>query len=412
MAELSAQGMKARDSARDKESINLLDLFIVLARHKKLVIGTPLIMGSIALGISLLLTPVFSSTAKILPPQQQASSGMAAMIGQLGGLAGAAGGLAGLKTPNDLYIGLLESRTIADRIIDRFKLKERYQNRNLDETRKQLGDNTVIASGKKDGLISVTANDRDPQFAADLANAYIDELSALTKRMALGEASQRRLFFEGQLKDAKEQLANAEVALKSTQERTGMIQPAGQVQAIFNNAAQLKATIAAKEVQLKSMRTFAAAGNPDLLRVGAELNGLQAQLAKLEGNSAAGGSDFMLPTGKIPAAGIAYVRSVRDVKYYETIFELLAKQFELAKIDEAKETAVIQVLDKAMPAAHKTKPSRALITLVGVFFGAVIGIAGAFMRSAYVNARQAPENAARWQALSLAWRKKPRQPSL
>lgn len=410
MPDLTAHTVPASGYAPDR--INLIDLFIVLARHKKLVIGTPVITGSIALVVSLLLTPVFTSTAKILPPQQQASSGMAAMIGQLGGLAGAAGGLAGLKTPNDLYIGLLESRTVADKLIARLNLKERYQTKNMDETRRQLSDSTVIASGKKDGLISVTANDRDPQFAADLANAYIDELAALTKRMALSESSQRRLFFEGQLKSAKEQLANAEVALKATQERTGMIQPDGQVQAIFNNAAQLKATIAVKEVQLKSMRTFAAAGNPELVRVSAELAGLQTQLAKLESNSTASGGDFLVPTGKIPAAGIAYVRSVRDVKYYETIFELLAKQFELAKIDEAKETGLIQVLDTAVPAAHKSKPSRALITVVGVFFGAILGIAVAFIRNAYASSRQAPENAERWRALSLAWRKKNAPPAL
>lgn len=394
-------------STQDGERLSVLDLLIVLARYKRLVITLPLVTGSLALGASLLMTPQFNSTATILPPQQQATSGMAAIMGQLGSFAGAAGGLAGLKTPSDLYIGLLESRTIADILADKFKLRERYQAKNADETRKGLRENTLILTGKKDGLISVTVTDKDPQFAANMANAYIDELSSLTQKMALGEASQRRLFFERQLAGAKNQLASAEVALKTTQERTGMIQPNGQVQAIFNNAAQLKGLIAAKEVQIKAMRMFASAGNPELQRATAELNGLQTQLTKLEGASANGRSDFLVPTGKIPSATIDYVRSVRDVKYYETIFELLAKQFELAKIDEAKESNVIQMLDKAMPAAHKAKPSRAMITLVGFFIGLALGVALAFARHAYAKARLAPENTDRWRALSLELRGKP-----
>jgi tyrosine-protein kinase Etk/Wzc len=403
MAEQLESKLQRNDSAAAEDEIHLLDFLVVLARHKKLVIGMPVVTGLLALGFSLLMTPIFTSAAKIMPPQQQQSSGMAAMLGQLGGLTGSMGGLGGLKNPNDLYVGLLESRTVADNLIARFKLKERYAKNTVDDTRKQLAANSAIATGKKDGFITISTEDKEPQFAADLANGYVDELAKLTQAMALTEASQRRVFFEKQLKDARDQLANAEIALRRTQEKTGLIQPAAQVQAIILNAAQVKGAIAAKEVQLNAMRTFAAGGNPELLRTQEELRGLQAQLGKLEKSQSSKEGDFMVPTGRIPEAGVEYVRSVRDVKYYETIYELLAKQFELAKIDEAKDSSLIQLLDKALPAERKSKPNRALITLAGAFAGAIFTIILVFMWSAYLDSRRNPGTVNRWNQVFHAW---------
>lgn len=398
-------GMRMEESG---DEIHPLDLLIVLVRHKWLVIGTPIVTGVAALVASLMMTPVYTSTAKLLPPQQQQGSSLAAaMLGQLGGLAGAASSIAGLKNPSDLYIGMLTSRTIEDRLIERFKLKERYEAKTMDDARKTLDSISKIDSGKKDGLISISVDDEDPKFAAELANAYVDELIRLTQTMALSEASMRRLFFEKQLKDAKDQLAEAEIALRKTQEKTGMIQPDGQVQAIISSIAQLKASIAAKEVQLKAMRTFATAQNPELLRTQEELYGLQAQLARLEKSQPAKDGDFMVATAKLPEVGVEYVRRLRDVKYHETLFEMLAKQYELAKIDEAKDTSVIQVLDKAVPAERKSKPKRALITLAGIAAGGMLGLLLAFFLDSYRRSRLDPQNSYRWQELASAWKKLP-----
>lgn len=394
--------------AADDDEIHLLDLLTALARQKKLVIGMPIATGLLALAVSLMMTPIFTSTVTIMPPQQQQSSGLAAMLGSLGGIAGAAGGIGGLKNPNDLYVGLLESRVVADNLIDRFKLKERYEQKTMDDTRKTLSTISDISSGKKSSFISITVNDKDPQFAADLANAYIDELAKLTQTMALTESSQRRLFFEKQMKEAKNQLANAEVALRNTQERTGMIQFDVQAQAIISSVVQQKAMIAAKEVQLNAMRSFAAGQNPDLVRAQEELRALQTQLAKLEKNQSGKEGDFTVPIGKIPEVGVEYVRSLRDMKYYETIFELLAKQFELAKIDEAKESTLIQLLDKAIPAENKSKPKRALILVIGLLGGGILGIILAFLREAYQRSRQNPEDRKHWQELLLALKNTPK----
>ena len=404
MSEEQRSEIENNSNANVAYEVHLLDLFIALARHKKLVIFTPIVTGALALVVSLYMTPIFSSTAKIMPPQQQQSTGVTAMLGQLGGLAGAAGGIAGLKNPNDLYVGLLESRTISDNLITRLKLKDYYQRKTMDETRQALANSVDIESGKKDGLISIKVTDEQPQFAADLANAYVDELAKLTETLAISEASQRRLFFEKQLEETKKQLEDAEVALKATQEKTGIILPDGQIQAIIGGIAQLKGMVAAKEVQLNSMRTFAASQNPDLLRTQEELRGMQAQLAKLEKDRPSSKGDFMVPLGKIPEAGVEYVRSLRNVKYFETIFEMLAKQYELAKIDEAKQSSLIQLLDKAVPAERKSKPRRAFITLAGIFGGFILGVSIAFACALYEASRKNPANSERWNKLSMALR--------
>lgn len=389
--------------AKGNDEVHLLDLLVVLANHKLLVIGMPVLFGALAMVASLIMTPMFASTTKLMPPQQQQSSGVGAMLGQLGGLAGAAGGFSGLKNPADLYVGLLESRTISDSLITRFKLRERYS-ATMGTARKLLAINSQISTGRKDGMITITVSDKDPEFAADLANGYADELIKLTKTLAVTEASQRRLFFERQLLEAKDQLANAEITLRKTQEKTGLIQPDGQVQALITNAAQLRGTIAAKEVQLNALRTFAAGQNPELLRAQEELRSLRAQLGKLEKVQPSNEGNFMVPTGNLPEVGVEYVRSMRNVKYYETIFELLAKQFELAKIDEAKNSSAIQVLDKAIAAENRFKPKRTLITLAGLAFGAVLGILLAFVHAAYQRSRQSAVAMQRWQRLLSALR--------
>lgn len=394
-------------AARPKDDgIGLLDLLIGVGRHKKILIGTPLVTGTVALAISLLMTPMFTSTVTIMPPQQQQSS-LSAIMGQLGGLASMAGGIAGVKSPADIYVGILESRTVADNLISRFDLKTRYKKETLEETRKELATLRSFNGGKKDGMIAISATDEEPKFAAQLANAYVEELEKLNQTLALSEASQRRLFFEKQLNATKDQLADAEIALRTTQEKTGMIKPDAQVQAIITNAAQLKGTIAAKEVQLRSMRSFATNKNPEVIRAQEELSGLQSQLGKLEKDQKSNDGDFMVATSRIPGVGVEYVRSVRNVKYYETIFELLSKQFELAKIDEARDSNTLQVLDRAIPAERKSKPQRTLIVLAGLISGVLIGILWAYLSESYQRSSRNPENELRWKQLGAVWKKKP-----
>lgn len=402
MSEQIEKSSNQISSAEQSENIHFLDTFTALARHKKYVVGLPVLFGAIAIVVSLVMKPTFVSSAVIMPPQKQ-TSGMTAMLGQLGGLAGAATSIAGLKNPNDMYIGMLQSRTIADRLVSRFDLKERYGRELTEDARARLGALSNIVSGK-DGLITIEVSDVDPKFAAALANAYVAELSKVMDTLAITEAAQRRVFFEKQLKAAKDQLANAEVALRTMQEDTGMLQLDGQVKGIISNVAQVEGMIASKEVQLKAMQSFATKNNPEFLRVSEELKGLRAQLSKLQRGQRNGAGDLMLPTSGIPEAGVKYVRSLRDVKYYETIFELLAKQFELAKIDEAKESSGIQVLDEAIPAERKSKPRRMMLVLGGIFAGFILGVVLALIADAYSRSRKNEESARRWTEFTNALR--------
>lgn len=391
------------DPAEVDTGLNPLDLLIVLGRHKRLLLGLPLLGGAVAFSVATLMEPVFKSTAKIMPPQQQ-SAGMAAMLGQLGSMAGLAGA-GGIKTPSDVYIGILESRTVADNLIKRFNLKARYNTTTMDDTRSVLATVAQIADSKKDGMIAIEATDVDPKFAAQLANGYVEELVNLSKNLAVTDAAQRRLFFEKQLKDAKDKLTVAEIALRTTQEKTGIVQPERQVQAIITSLAQLKGQIAAKEIQINAMRTFATSQNPEYVRAQEELRGMQSQLARLEQSHPSKTGDFMVSPDRLPEAGIEYVRSLRDVKYYETMFELLAKQYEMARLEEAKESSVVQVLDQAVPAERKFKPKRALITLGGILGGGFLAVLFALVKAAYSRSRRDPNNIWRWKQVSAAWKR-------
>jgi tyrosine-protein kinase Etk/Wzc len=394
-----------RSSAGESnDEIHLLDILTALARQKKILFTVPLITGVLAIAIAFLIKSTFSSTAVILPPQQQ-SSGISAMLGQLGGLAGAAGSIAGMKNPNDLYVAMLQSRTIADKLIGKFDLKKRFNVETMDEARKRLDGIATIVS-EKAGTISVLVENEDPKFSAELANAFVSELSNLTKGLAITDAAQRRLFFEKQLVTAKNELADAEVGLQRMQEKTGMLQLDGQVKGIISNVAQLEGTIAAKEVQLNTMRSFATNNNPELMRLQGEIQGYRTQLEKLKTGKLSKDGDMMMPTGKIPEVGVEYIRSLRNVKYQEVMFELLSKQYELAKIDEAKESSSIQVLDEAVPAEKKSKPRRMAIVLLGFVGGGILALLLALMREAYLRSVENDGSKYRWHVLKNTWRGK------
>lgn len=386
----------------DTKEVSLLSLMTTLLRQKKIVIGMPIIFGVISIVVSFLIKPVFTSAAVILPPQQQSSS-LSSMLGQLGGLAAIAGGGSSLKNPNDLYIGMLKSRTIADKLIERLNLKNRFQTKTMDATRKNLEDITTIIDGKT-GLLSIIVEDKEANFAAVLANTYVEELILLNKNLAISEAAKRRLFFEKQLVIEKNELANAEVAMRKMQESTGVLQFDSQVKGIIGNISQLQATVAAKEVLLNSMKSYSTDSNPDVLRLKTEIQGLNSQLSKLSKGQSPGDIDLLIATGKIPEVGVEYVRALREVKFHEAMFEILTKQYELAKIDEAKDSSIIQLLDPAVPAEIKSKPIRTTIIILGIFGGLILGLFIALARDAYCRSRATVDGDRRWREMADAMR--------
>jgi len=383
--------VKIKESSLEIEEgneIHVLDFIALLGRNKGILFLTPfffLLIGVVT--AFFIISPKFLSKATILPPQQQQSSGMAAMLGQLGGLAGATGALSGLKNPNDLYIGMLESRTVADKLINKFDLKKKFEVETFDDARNKLGVKTNISSDKS-GIISIIVEDADPKFSAELANSYVTELSTLTQSLALTDASQRRLFFEKQLGKAKNDLAESEIALRNIQKDTGIIQLDGQVKGIISNVAQLEGAISTKEVQLGSMRSFATNNNPEVIRLQEEIRGLQAQVEKSKRGTVDSRKDVLVSTSKLPDIGVEYIRGLRDVKYNEAIFELLSKQYELARIDEAKESSNIQILDKAVPAEKKSKPQRLFILMGSIISGFILAVFFIFIRETYFSSKR------------------------
>ncbi len=378
------------------DEISLLDMAIVLAKHKKLILGFPFLAAVVTAGITLLMPNWYTATAKLLPPQQSQSNAVA-ILGQLGALSGGTSTALGLKNPSDIFVAMLKSRTVADAIIERFKLKELYDEKYLQDARKALSKNADITAAR-DGVITIEVDDKSPQLAADISNAYVEELERLTLRLAVGEAGQRRLFFEKQLQKSKQDLATAEIEMQKLQERTGIINPTGQASLSVAAAAGLRAQITAKEVQLSALRTFATDQNPDLMRTERELEGLRVQLAKT-GKASDEKGDVLVGIGKVPGASVEFIKKFRDVKYYETLFELLAKQYEIAKIDEAKEATLIQVLDKAIEPERKSRPKRALIVLITGLLAGILATLIAFMKEAVGRAHADSSNLRRFELL-------------
>ncbi len=359
----------------DDNDVSLGALFRVLWAAKLKIVRAVAVTAAIAAPTVLFLPVKYRAEAVILPPQQAQSSlsAMAQVAGTGGGLNLATLGLLsgfGLRNPAELHIGILESRTIADSLINRFKLREVYRTKYMVTARKALERNTTIKTGK-DSLIHIQVEDKDPHRAAELANGYVEELSKHNARLALTEASERRIFFENQLAREKDALADAEVALKTTEQATGLVVPTGQAEALLRAGAQLRAEILAREAQLAAMRTYAADDNPKLQILKREVGALQAEFNEFERGEHKNGT-LELPTGELPEAGLKYVRKVRDVKYHEALFEIMAKQYEAARLDEAKTAPLIQVVDDAVVPEKRSWPPRTILVLMVTFLVGVL----------------------------------------
>jgi tyrosine-protein kinase Etk/Wzc len=391
----------------EDRGIDVLNILIVLARDRRRIAIVTFAALSLGVAVSLLLKPTFTAKASILPPQEQQSS-VSAMLGQLGSLAGLAGGSGGLlKNPADLYIGMISSRTVTDRMIDRFHLQTLYKTKNMDDTRKVLRSH-LTALAEKNGLIEISVKDHDPHRASDMANGTIDELHHLTSTLAITEAAQRRLFFSQQLVEEKTALEAAEEDLKQTQEKTGLIQLSGQAEEIIRDVANLRAQIVAREVQMKAMRTYATDANPDMTLLQQEIDGLEQQLTAMESNQRRiGPGDIQVPTGQVPEAGLAYARKLREVTYHTTLLNLFAKEYEAARVDEAKSAPLIQVVDPAVPPDRKSGPSRALLTLGFGFLGFLVASVWVLFRHAWEHTAQIPENAHKLDQLRAVMRRGP-----
>ena len=379
----------------ERRGFDLFDFLLVLSEARKTIAICILVFMAFGAVFCILAKPTFTGAALILPPQQ--SQSLAMMMGQLGALASLAGASSAssqLKTPADMYLGILESRTIADHMISKFHLQDLYKTGKMEDTRTQLKNNSRFLVGK-DGLIHISVDDHDPNRASEMANGYVDELYSMNSHLAITEAAQRRAFFDEELADERKDMAAAEDDLKQTAEKTGIIHLGGQAESIIRSLALLRAQIASREVTINSMRMFATDQNPVAMRAQEEINSLREQLAKLENDprNPELTSPIGIPAGRLPAVSLEYARKLREVKYHETLFELLAKQYEAARIDEGKAAPLIQVVDRAVPPDRKSGPHRLWIMLGCGFIGFCLGYLLSVINRALRRAAQIPEYA-------------------
>lgn len=376
---MTNNNLEIKSPAEDDE-ISLLDILQVVADNIKLLIIGPLLVGVLALGGSFLMSPTYTAVTQFLPPQQQqsAAASMLASLGSLGGLAGAA---SGLKNPADQYVAFLKSQTLQSALVDEFKLMDYYESTLKADALASLNANTRVNAGK-DGLIKIEFDDKNPEFSAKVANAYVEQLRLLLGRLVVTEAQNRRIFFEKQLQEAKRNMIAAEQALQSggVDARSLKMKP----EAAIEGLAKLQAQVAAQEVKVASMRGYLTEQAPEFKQAIIELSALRAQLSRIEGNK---NTSVQNDDG--------YVARFREFKYHETLFDLFAKQYELAKIDEAREGAVIQVLDVAVTPEKKSKPKKALIAVMATLATVFVLLIFVFVRQSLRNASQDLETAAK-----------------
>jgi uncharacterized protein involved in exopolysaccharide biosynthesis len=375
-----------------------------LASRKRMILS---VTGAAMFGgllLSLLLPVRYTAVTKIMPPRQtQSTTAILNSVPGLGAMGDAMSGGLNLRDPNSIYVALMQSRPIAEAIIDRFNLMQVYGRKNRTDTRQELADNTEIVS-EMSTLISISVTDKDRKRAAGMANAYIEQLRTLSKTISVTEASRRRLFYEEQLKQAREALVTAELAFQQVQQQKGLVQLDAQAKTMLESLAAFRAQIAAKEVEVQALRSYSTEQNPDVQLAERELTSLQAEETSLEQRKNVPGIAG-LGLGNVPAAGLDYLRAAHELQYQQALNDMLMKQYEAAKLDEAKEAAVIQVVEPAIEPERKSSPHRLEIVLLSTI--------GGFLASCFLTwalwwrgvARTDPETAAAIQNLQGALRR-------
>jgi uncharacterized protein involved in exopolysaccharide biosynthesis len=388
----SNQDIDGQETQESTESA-LLKKLVVLASHRRLLAGG--IFGvALLTAILVLVAPVtYTATAVILTPQNTSGSALALLsqLGGLGSLASFAGGDSIFKSQSDTFLSVLTSRTVADELIQRFHLKDAYKQRTLVDTRKALARHTQIET-TRGSTIHISVEDKDVQRATAIANGYVEELYRVNRHLALTAGAQRRVFLEQQLDAERGALAQAEVAFQEIQQKTGVIQLAGQAEITLRSIAQLRAAIAVKEVQLELLRATATEQNLELVRLESETSALHEQLRKAESNNAQTDDNYFVPAGKIPQAGLEYLRRTRDLRYHEALFEMLAKQYEAARIDEAKAPPLVQVIDEAIAPDKRSWPPRTLLVLLAALTSGILLSCAVLIKDNWTQLAKEPEN--------------------
>jgi capsule polysaccharide export protein KpsE/RkpR len=333
----------------------------------------------------------YESTARLMPPDNQSSSGLAmaaaAMSGGAGGLAsssglgGIASDLLGLKSTSDQFVGILKSRTVQDKLINEFNLKKLYWDRRMEDARKDLESHTDISVDRKSQIISIVVTDKNPQRAAAMGQAYVEELNRLVAELSTSSARRERIFLEERLKGVNQDLEAAEKDFSQFASKNTAIDVKEQGKAMVEAAAMLQGQLIAAQSQYEGLRDIYTDNNPRVRTVKARIDELQRQLEKLGGKGESATTisgqpgDSMYPSiRKLPLLGVTYADLYRRTKIQEAVLETLTKEYEMAKVQEVKEIPTVKVLDMAGVPDKKSFPPRPLIIVLGTFLATCFGI--------------------------------------
>jgi tyrosine-protein kinase Etk/Wzc len=359
----------------EDQEISFLDILQVLVDNLKLLVIGPLVAGLLALGYSYTIVPTFTSTTKILSPQQPASA--ANLIQSLGLM----GGGSGVKNPTEQYVSFLRSRNLQEPLIERFKLLDRYKLDSIEDACNLLDRRIKITTGK-DGIIRIEASDFDPVFAAQLANGHVEELSNLLNRIAVTESQQRRLFFENQLAITKSNFLKAEKLLKSSGISSDLLKLTPM--SALENISRLQSNIMANEIKLATMQRNMTDSAPEYKAVQAELIALRMQISRVEKEQ---------PLSL--ASNDEFTSRLREYKSQEALIDYFSKQYDMARIDESREGATVQILDAAKPPKRKTSPQKMNIAIIASIITGFILLIYIFMINIYRRAKLDDEFAAK-----------------
>jgi tyrosine-protein kinase Etk/Wzc len=355
--------------------VNLLDLLTDTLKGKRTILLFALTFAICGAVLCRLLPPSYTASTEILPPQQQRFGGGAALLSQVG--AGAdASGLAGLgsaiqaKSSAEMYAAMIAARPIVQTLIERHALMDVYKAKTLTEARGTLERRTTIEA-TREGMIRISVSDRDGRRAAALANGYVEELRALMHQLALSDASQRRRFYEDRMRESSDDLAQAEASFQRIQQSSGILSMEAQTKNLLAAAAEIRAQLTVKEVQLERMRAYSTDANPDVEVAQREIAALRQQLVQAEARHEGGYSGEGLD--RMPEAAMKYLRAARDLKYRETLNDLLARQYESSRLDEARDAPVVQVIEQATPPELASSPKRGMIVAGSALLGALAG---------------------------------------
>jgi tyrosine-protein kinase Etk/Wzc len=394
---------------------SLTDLALVLARHWRMVGLVTLAGTAIMLVVSLVLPKWYEAKVSMMAPKRSAMQTM--MFPQNAGALAAMDLLSfmGGGTEPNVLADILQCRTVTDAVIKKYDLQKRYDKKTIEETRKTLWRHARVDVERKSSVITLRVEDWSPEVARDMAATIADEANRLNNRISAVRAGQERRFLAARLVESKQDLERAEVALRDFSTKHKILDLKEQTKASIEAVARIRGEIMARDVMLSYVNSFAGEGEANKQRLRREVAELRRQLARLEeGSAAAGGAavihkdgsgSVVTPIAELPELALEYVRRYRDLKIQETIFELLTKQHELAKLAEASDTANAQIIDEPVAATYKVRPKRAYYVIFGFLVSFLVAFAVARFRDSLA---ANPAKAARWHAVREALRSRPR----